>query len=266
MMPDPFILRALLAGLAAALMAGPLGSFIVWRRMAYFGDALAHSALLGVALALVMDISVMAGVLTVAVVVAIAVNLPGHLRRLPPDALLGIFAHGALAAGLLLTSLLIRPGFDLMALLFGDILAVTASDVALLGGGALLVLAALAAIWRPLLAAAVSEEIAIAEDMNPRRAELAHTLLLAAALALAMKITGVLLFTSLLIIPAAAARAFARSPEAMAALAVAVGMTAVAAGLWASWTFDAPSGPAIVSAAFGLFAVFHMAASMLRFR
>ncbi len=266
MMPDPFILRALLAGLAAALMAGPLGSFIVWRRMSYFGDALAHSALLGVALALVLDISVTAGVLAVAVVVAVAVNLPGHLRRLPPDALLGIFAHGALAAGLLLTSLLIRPGFDLMALLFGDILAVTGSDVLLLGIGALVVLGALAAVWRPLLAAAVSEEIAIAEGMNPRRTELAHTLLLAAALALAMKITGILLFTSLLIIPAATARAFARSPETMAALAIVIGMAAVAVGLWISWTFDAPSGPAIVSAAFGLFAVFHMAASMLRFR
>ncbi len=266
MMPDPFILRALAAGLAAALMAGPLGSFIVWRRMSYFGDALAHSALLGVALALLLDISVTAGVLAVAMAVAVAVNLPTGVRRLPPDALLGIFAHGALAAGLLLTSLLIRPGFDLMSLLFGDILAVTTTDLLLLVPGALAVIAALASIWRPLLAAAVSEEIAIAEGMNPRRAELAHTLLLAAALALAMKITGVLLFTSLLIIPAAAARAFARSPEAMAGLAVIVGMVSVSGGLWISWTFDAPSGPAMVSTAFCLFAVFHIAASMPRFR
>jgi zinc transport system permease protein len=232
--------------------------------MAYFGDALAHSALLGVALALLLDVSVMAGVLAVTLAVALALAALRKPSMLPPDALLGIFAHGALAIGIIVTTLAVRPGFDLMGLLFGDILAVTTADVWIIGLGALIILAVLAAIWRPLLAAAVSEEIAIAEGLNPRRAELAHTLLLAAALALSMKITGVLLFTSLLVIPAAAARALARSPEAMAALAALSGMAAVLAGLYGSFVFDAPSGPSIVAAAFALFALFHMMAWLRR--
>jgi len=264
-MIEPFILHAALAGLAAALMAGPLGSVIIWRRMAYFGDALAHSALLGVALALALDISVMAGVLAVATVVALALALlhPGRVF-LPEDTMLGIFAHGALAAGLILTAMVVRPGFDLESLLFGDILAVSSADVWIAAVGALAVLAVLALIWRPLLAAAVCEEIAIAEGLDPQAARLAHTLLLAAALAMSMKITGVLLFTSLLIIPAAAARALARSPEAMAVWAALAGMIAVGLGLWASLSFDAPSGPAIVTAAFVLFALVHLAAAIRR--
>ena len=264
MMLEPFILRALLAGLAAAVMAGPLGSFIVWRRMAYFGDALAHSALLGVALALALDISVMLGVFLIALAVTLALALLRSTRTLPADALLGIFAHGALAIGIIVTTMVIRPGFDLMSFLFGDILAVGPADVWIIGLGALAVLAGLAVIWRPLLAATVSEEIAIAEGLRPRAAGLAHTLLLAAALAMAMKITGILLFTALLVIPPAAARAFSRSPESMALLAALTGMAAVAGGLYVSMRLDTPSGPSIAAFAFALFILFHMAAWIRR--
>ena len=263
-MLDDFFARAMIAGLAAAAVAGPLGSFIVWRRMAYFGDALAHSALLGVALALVLEISVMLGVFFVAAVVALALALLRGVRALPADTLLGIFAHASLALGLIVVSLVVWPGFDLMAFLFGDILAVGRADILVIIAGGAAVLAVLAVIWRPLLAATVSEEIAIAEDMHPRAAEMAYTLLLAAAIAMAMKITGILLFTSLLVIPAASARLFSRGPEAMAVLAALVGMASVAAGLSVSLRLDAPSGPAIVAAAFALFVVFHIAAWLYR--
>jgi len=263
-MIEPFIMRAVLAGLAAAALTAPLGAVLIWRRAAIAGDALAHSALLGVALALFMGIAPIAGVGLVAALMALAVFMARSSHSLPVDARLGVFAHAALAAGLIFIAFTMPAQGDVMGLLFGDILALSAFDVWLTGTGALVLLGVLALVWRPLLAAAVSEEIAIAEGLDPRRAVLVHMLLLAAALALAMKITGALLFTSLLLIPAAAARAVARSPEAMAAWAALLGMLAVVIGLWGSWKWDAPSGPSIVMAAFALFAVMQTAAALRR--
>ncbi|HHN73328.1 MAG TPA: metal ABC transporter permease [Thermopetrobacter sp.] len=261
---DAFMLRALTAGLAVAAMAGPLGAFVVWRRIAYIGDALAHAALLGVALALLLDIAPPLGVLAVGVTIALAVHLlrPGH--SLPEDSLIGIFAHAALAAGLVLLALWLRPQVDVMALLFGDILAVPPAAARLAPAVALAVLGVLALIWRRLLLATVNAELAAAEGMAPRRAQLAHALLLAVALAVALPLIGALLFTALLVIPPAAARPLARSPESMAALAAVIGMVSIAAGLAGAWIWDAPSGPAIVLAAFALFVLFHMAERIFR--
>ncbi len=261
---EPFMRQALLAGLAVAAMAGPLGAFVVWRRLAYLGDALAHAALLGAALAVLLQVMLPLGVLAVGAAVALALHLMRPGRQLPADALIGILSHAALAAGLVLLAVWLRPQTNLMGLLFGDLLAVNAGEAWLAAAVALGVLAALWRLWSPLLALTVSEEIALAEGLATRRAALAHALLLAAALAVALPLVGALLFTALLVIPAAAARALARSPERMAAGAAAVGALAVIGGLWSAWTWDLPTGPAIVLAAFSLFALFHMAARILR--
>ena len=252
---DDFLLRALAGGLGVALAAGPLGTFVVWRRMAYFGDALAHSALLGVVLGVVLDIDPQLGVIATCLLLALALALLQRQRRLATDTLLGIFAHAALSLGLVALAFLETVRVDLVAYLFGDILAISTSDLYWIWGGNLLALAALTLIWRPLLAATVHEELALVEGAPVFLARLAFILLIAIVVAVAMKVVGILLITSLLIIPAAAARRFARSPEGMAALAGVLGCAAIGAGLWASLRWDTPAGPSVVVAATALFAL-----------
>ena len=252
---DDFLLRALAGGLGVALAAGPLGTFVVWRRMAYFGDALAHSALLGVVLGVVLDIDPQLGVIATCLLLALALALLQRQRRLATDTLLGIFAHAALSLGLVALAFLETVRVDLVAYLFGDILAISTNDLYWIWGGNLLALTALTLIWRPLLAATVHEELALVEGAPVFLARLAFILLIAIVVAVAMKVVGILLITSLLIIPAAAARRFARSPEGMAALAGVLGCAAIGAGLWASLRWDTPAGPSVVVAATALFAL-----------
>jgi zinc transport system permease protein len=254
-MLDDFFTRALLAGIGLAAVAGPLGCFIVWRRMAYFGDTMAHSALLGVAIAFLLEINITAGVFAVAALVSVALLILQRRRALSSDSLLGILSHSTLAIGLVMVAAMSWVRIDLMGLLFGDILAVSKQDVGIVYAGGAAVLGALAWLWRPLLAATVSEELADAEGLSPRRSQLAFMLLMAATIAIAMKIVGILLITSLLIIPAATARRFASTPEQMALIASGAGIAAVVAGLFGSLTYDTPSGPSIVVAALVLFLV-----------
>ncbi|MFC2966577.1 metal ABC transporter permease [Acidimangrovimonas pyrenivorans] len=247
-MPDPFLIRAALAGLGLALAAGPLGCFVVWRRMAFFGDATAHAAILGVALALGFSVSIFAGTLGVALLMALTVStLAG--RGWAMDTTLGVLAHSALAFGLVAISFVPGVRVDLQAYLFGDILAVSWRDLSFIWGGAALVLAGLAWRWSGLLTATLSEDLAQASGVDPARERLVLTLALALVVAVAIKVVGALLIAAMLIVPAAAARGFARTPEAMAALATAIAAAAALAGLWASLTFDTPAGPSIVVAA-----------------
>ena len=253
-MLDDFLVRAALAGAGVTLAAGPLGCFVVWRRIAYFGDATAHAAVLGVALALAFELSVSLGVLAVAAAMGIAVSVMSG-RGLPADTLLGVLAHAGLAGGLVAISLASPRAVDIHAYLFGEILAVSRIDLVVIAGGALLVLALLASRWSALLTATLSPELAHGGGIDPRREQLVLTVALAVVVAVSIKAVGALLITAMLIIPAAAARAFARTPEAMAVVAALFGMAAVLAGLAMSWRWDTPAGPTIVTAAVGIFAV-----------
>jgi zinc transport system permease protein len=250
---DDFFWFALFGGLGVAMTTGPLGCFVVWRRMAYFGDSLAHSALIGVALGLALSIDTTFGVLIACIGVAVAITLLQDQQRLATDTLLGILAHSSLAIGLVAVSFLDNVRIDLMAYLFGDILAINGTDLVWVYGGGTVALAGLAYIWRPLLALSIHADIAHAEGVPVRATRLAFTLLLAIVIAIAMKIVGVLLIVSMLIIPAATARRFAQSPEQMAVLAAISGAIAVGGGLTASLHWNTPSGPSIVTAAFVLF-------------
>ncbi len=250
---DDFILRALAAGIGLTLISGPLGVFVVWQRMAYFGDTLAHSALLGVALGLLLESGVEGSVLVTALLVAVALLALQQRTRLASDTLLGILAHGSLAIGLLAIGLRDDLQIDLQAYLFGDILAVGARDLWIIWGGALLGLTLLAAIWRGLVNLSVHADMAAVDGVPTTTIRLLFMLLVALLIALAMKIVGVLLITALLIIPAATARPFARNPEQMAAIASLVGALAVGGGLYASLLWDTPAGPSIVATATLLF-------------
>lgn len=262
-MLDDFLTRALLAGIGLSLATGPLGSFVVWRRMAYFGDATSHAAILGVALALASGLPVALGTLVVALAMAVTVATLAA-RGWAMDTTLGVLAHSALAFGLVAISFVPGARTDLSAWLFGDILAVSRADLAFVWGGAVLVLALLGWRWQGLLTATVNEDLAHASGLNPDRERLALVLALALVVAVALKIVGALLIAAMLIIPAAAARALARTPEAMAALAALIGAGAALGGLRLSLAWDTPAGPSIIAAAALIFAVAALFGQMRR--
>lgn len=252
---DSFIVRAIAAGIGVALVTGPLGCFIIWRRMAYFGDTLSHAALTGIAIGILFGVNATIGIVGTGLVVGALLLALQKQRTVPMDTLLGILSHGALATGLIVIGFMTSVRVDLMGYLFGDILAVSLGDLAWIYGGGLVVLAGLALIWQPLIALTVHEDIAAAEGIRTSLIRMIFTSLIALTVATAMKIVGVLLVTALLIVPAATARRFSATPEAMAIGAVIVGIVAVIAGLIGSLMWDTPSGPSMVGAAVLAFAL-----------
>jgi len=245
---DEFIVRALLAGLLVVLMSGPLGCVVVWRRMAYFGDALSHSVLLGISLALMADVNPLLGVIFIGIVLSYLLLKMQSKKDLSSDTVLGILSHGALAAGLVIMAIMQSSGqrIDLMAYLFGDILSVSWVYIGWLSLICVSVLTAFYFIWPSILALAVSEELARSEGVAVDRVQLLFMLLMAVVIAVAMKIVGIILITALLIIPAAGARRFASSPEIMAIYATVFGLVSVVGGVLASMQWDTPTGPSIV--------------------
>jgi len=250
---QPFFQRALLAGLAIASVAGPVGCFIVWRRMAYFGETLAHSGLFGVGLGLLLGFSLTLGAVATGVAVALLLMVMKSQRVLATDTLLGILSHSSLALGIVTVGLVTGSAGDHMDLLFGDILTVSWKDVSVVWIGGALVLLILGLLWRDLIAMSVHEELAQAEGVKVRRVELGFVLLIALMTAISMKIVGLLLITALLVIPAAAARRLSNSPETMAMVAAGIACVAVVMGLALSAFANAITGPAIVLSAGLLF-------------
>jgi len=253
-MLDDFLWRAALAGVGVTIAAAPLGCFIVWRRMAYFGDATAHAAILGVALSLCFSLPIFPGVLFVALLMAVTVStLSG--RGYAMDTLLGVMAHSALAIGLVAVSFLSGIRLDLMAYLFGDILAVSKGDLLVIWGGALLVIGLISSRWSKLLLSTLNKDLALASGFSPQREQLILTIALAVVVAVAIKVVGVLLIVAMLIIPAATARPFSRTPEMMVILAALIGACSSLIGLRSSFVFDTPTGPTIVCVAASLFVI-----------
>jgi zinc transport system permease protein len=252
---EPFFQRALIAGLAVALVSGPVGCFIVWRRMAYFGESLAHSGLLGVGLGLLMNFNITLGAVATATVLALLLLTLRRQQGLATDTLLGVLSHTALALGLIVVGLATGAASDHMDILFGDVLTVSTQDVWAVWIGAGLVLLSLSFMWRDLIATSVHEELARAEGVKVERIELAFILLIAVMTAIAMKIVGLLLITALMVIPAATARRLATTPERMAVLAATFSGLSVIGGLLASAFIGGASGPCVVLAASSFFAL-----------
>ena len=254
---DSFILYALAAGFALALVVGPLGSVVVWRRMAYFGDTLAHAALLGVALAIAAEQLPMAGVALIGVFIAIVLFWLEKQRDLSTDTLLGILSHSALALGLIVLSVIQAQGFNinLMSYLFGDLLAIGPSDLVLMYASVVVILLVFSQIMSPLISISVNEDLARVDGIAVEKIRFIFMILLAIVIAVALKVVGILLITALLLIPAATARLFSKSPKQMVVTSVLVAIVAVVLGLYASLSFDFPTGPAIVVCASALFFV-----------
>lgn len=254
-MLDDFFIRALVAGLGIAIVTGPLGCFVIWRRLSYFGDTLSHSALLGVTLAYSFSVNISLSVFVVSAVVALLLINLQKRTKLAGDSLLGLLAHSTLAIGLVLIGFLSYIRFDLMGLLFGDILAVTIEDIALVWVGGFVILGILYFIWKSLFSATVNYDLSAAEGMKPEVSNFIFTLLLAGVIAISIKMIGALLITGLLLIPAATARNISNSPNQMVLLATLVGIISVIAGLFTSLELNTSSGPTIIVVALILFII-----------
>ena len=250
---DDFIIRAFVAGIGLALITGPLGCFIIWRRLSYFGDTIAHSALLGVVIAYAMNFNLIIAVFAVSCFIALSLLFLQKRTNLPDDALLGLLAHSVLAIGLVLLGILSFIRIDLMGLLFGDILSVNITDVLFVWIGGSIVLIVLILIWRPLFAATVNLELAKAEGLNADLANAIFTILIASVIAISIKIVGILLITGLLIIPAAASRNLSSTPIQMAIISSVIGLVSVVLGLQTSMIWNSPTGPTILTIALGVF-------------
>jgi len=252
-MLDDFFIRALIAGIGIALVTGPLGCFIIWRRLSFFGDTLAHAALLGVTMAVFFEINIAFSVFLISSVVALILIKLQKNTKLPGDALLGLLAHSSLAVGLVVIGFLTSIRFDVMGLLFGDILAVNQNDLLLIWIGGAFILLILKFIWKPLFASTVNHELAEAEGMEPNKFNAIFTILMAAVIAISIKIVGLLLITGMLIMPAAMGRNLSNNPQQMVKLSVIGGLLSVIIGLFSSLQLNTPSGPSIITAALILF-------------
>lgn len=252
-MLDDFFIRALIAGLGIAIVTGPLGCFVIWRRLSYFGDTLAHSALLGVTLAYSLKFNIAFSVFIISSLIALILIQLQKRTNLPGDALLGLLAHSSLAVGLVVIGFLTFIRFDIMGLLFGDILAVTVDDLLIIWIGGPLILLILKLIWKPLFASTVNYELAEAEGLNPDRAKAVFTILMAGIIAISIKMVGLLLITGMLIIPAAMARNISSSPQTMVIFSILGGLLSVVLGLFTSLEFNTSSGPSIIAASLVLF-------------
>jgi len=252
---DDFVWRALIGGVGVSLVIGPLGCFVVWRRMAYFGDTLSHSALLGIALGVLLNVRPQVGIISVCILLALLLVGLQQQRQLASDTLLGILSHSALSLGLVTLTFIEGLRIDLTSYLFGDLLSITAQDLYWIYGGGGIALLGLLKIWKPLLSMTIHEELAKVEGVAVGWVRLVFMLLIALVIAVAMKIVGMLLITSMLIIPPATARYFAHTPEQMAWLASIIGSIAVTLGVVMSLHFDTPAGPSVVVAAVSLFTI-----------
>ena len=252
-MLDDFFIRALIAGLGVALVTGPLGCFVIWRRLSFFGDTLAHAALLGVTISLAIDMNISLAVFIVSSIVALILLRLQKTTNLAGDALLGLLAHSSLALGLVVLGFLSFIRFDIMGLLFGDILSVTKVDLIVIWVGGLAIILILKLIWKSLFASTINYDLAAAEGMNPEKANAIFTILMAAIIAISIKMVGLLLITGMLIVPAAMARNLSNSPMQMVFFSVIGGLLSVLIGLFVSLEINSPSGPSIISVALILF-------------
>jgi zinc transport system permease protein len=254
---DDFLWRAILGAALLGAAAGPIGCFVLWRRMAYLGESLAHIGLTGVAAGLLLGISPVAGVVVLAIFAALTMARLGESARglIPSGTIVGIVGHVGLALGFILLSTMDTVRADLLGYLFGDVLALSDREIYLIAAASLGLLAVVAALWRPLLALSINRDIAIAEGTRSGLADTAFLVLVACLVALGLKVVGALLIVALLLIPPAAARAFARSPESMAIGAGLIGAASAPLGIAWAWYANAPAGPSIVLAAASLFLV-----------
>ncbi len=246
-MLDDFLIRSLLAGSLMVMVAAPMGCLMVWQRLAFLADTLGHASVLGIALALILSLQPVLGVLLVIAIIMFIVRLSSGDRPVAfSESVLAIISHTGLAGGILLLGVFGFGNISLEALMFGDLLATTVTDLVFIAGTVALLLALLWWRWHDFVAVSVSPEIAQAEGIAVKKVQLILYLMIALLIAVMMKIMGVLLIGAMLVIPVNAARNFSRGPEQMMWISLLFGALSLYSGVFFSWQFDWQTGPAIV--------------------
>lgn len=238
---------AIAAAALLPMLSGPLGCLVVWRRLAYFGDALAHGGLFGIALGTWLSISEHATTFIISIAFAAFMTVLMRRGTLASDTLLGILAHSAMAIGIVSLALLDEPLAHMHEALLGHITSLTSADLMVLAMATLIVWAALYRVWPALVLLCLHEDLARAEGIKRDHMHLLIMVLMSLSVAVGVKLVGVLLMTSFLIIPAATARQFASSPGQMVRLSLLFGLSATLLGLALSLMSALPPGPAMVA-------------------
>lgn len=245
-MTRDFIIYALVAGIGISFITGPLGTFIVWRRMAFFGETLSHSVLTGVALGLMLNNHLWIGILGVPLVIALLFAKMTTNKYLTTDTWLAVISHGMLAIGLVALAFISNKPLELNSYLFGDILAINENDLLIIYTGVFVILGFLFYIWSPLLAMTINEELAAVEGVALTKIRIIFMLLVAITVGVSIKITGTLMLTAMLVIPPATARQISQTPEQMAFFATAISIFSVVMGIYGSLVLDTPTSASIV--------------------
>ncbi len=243
---DDFIYRAIIASIGVSLIAGSLGCFVIWKRLSYFSDSISHSALLGVALGLATGLGINLGLVIVGGLFAVLIVVLQQKEFWSSDAVLGIFSHLSLSLGIVVLGIIGNQNTDYFAYLFGDILSITSKDLYWIFSVLIVVVTILVFNWKKLLLLTLNEELAKAEGINKLYYDLLFMFLIALAVSVSVQIVGVLLITSLLIIPPAISRVISNSPVTMILASMVVSIFSVLLGLYLSIDFDLATGPTIV--------------------
>jgi zinc transport system permease protein len=258
---DDFLWRATAGAALLGAAAGPVGCFVLWRRMAYLGESVAHMGLLGAAIGLLTGVAPLLGVGVLAVTAALIMARAAD-GAIPAGTFVGIVGHVGLALGFILLASMETVRTDLLGYLFGDVLALSNADLVEIAGASFAVLLATCYFWRGWLIATVNADIARAESRVNRLADVIFLVLVAALVAVGLRVVGALLIVALLIIPPAAARPLSRTPEVMAILAAFIGAASAPLGLAAAYVKDIPAGPSIVLTTAAIFVATSLGARM----
>ncbi|MCH2547006.1 MAG: metal ABC transporter permease [Alphaproteobacteria bacterium] len=261
---DDLILRAIFAAIGIGLLAGMLGSFIIWRRMSYMGDAMGHASLMGVVLGLLLGVLPFYTILAVATFIGLLLSQLQKDKRLPFDALLGVVSTGGLAVGLLVYGAMPTRQVDLYGYLFGDILAVNSQQLLLIYGALIVQGILIYSQWRALLRMIIHEDIARIEQVPVGKLQIMLTICIAVTVALALQIVGMLLITAMLVIPPLAARPLSGNPQQMVIGSMALAVIAAIGGVVLSYHYNLSTGPSIVLVAIALFVMTLMSAKLLK--
>ncbi len=250
-MLDKFLIYSIFTGIAIAASLCPLGCVVLWRRMPYFGDAISHSAVLGIVLGLMLNIDTTIGIMFVSILFSFLLI---SMKDLVSNVMVVIISYSFLALGLFLLPFLVEnTQVDIFSYLFGDILLVGMHEIVVILISSILVLCWLYFRWQKLLILAINKEMAYVDGINTRKIDLEFFLVTAFMIAISIKIVGVMLIAAMLVVPAAAARNISRSPSGMLLKSIMFGGVSVSLGIYASYIMDSPSGPSIVLASVVLF-------------
>lgn len=250
------ILVSLFAGIGIAIVAGVLGCFILWGRMAYFSDSLAQSSLLTVALSILYSFNVNLGILIICSLFSLILAYCQYKNILSVDSILGILANSMLSVAIIIVAFMDNVDFSIHQYLFGDLDLIKISDLYWIYIGGLFIIVLIIINWSSLLLSTINEDLARAENLNVFAMNVMKMLLLSIFVAVSMRVLGILLITSMLLIPAATSRQLTKSPETMAIVSALIGIASMLLGLWMSICFDLPSGPIIIVVSTSIFVTF----------